>query len=100
MCCCRCAVDKHTTDSTPLFNINAVKKVEIVNVKQNIPTYLYNLSQSVMLMGSASLDLQFEYKHDYLGKVLGGGAAVILDLKPDIFTIFIPADIDSGCKRL
>ena len=66
-------MDKNTTNSTTLFNINAVNQVEKVNAKQNIPTYLYNLSQRVILMRSASFDLQFEYKHEYPGKVWGVG---------------------------
>ena len=66
-----------------------------VNAQQNIPIYVYNLSQRMILMRSASLDLQFEYKHEYPGKVWGIGAAAVLDLKPIIFTIFIPADIDN-----
>ena len=65
-------MDKNTTNSTKLFNINAVKRGG-VNAQQNIPIYVYNLSQRMILMRSASLDLQFEYKHEYPGKVWGWG---------------------------
>ena len=68
-------MDKNTTNSTKLFNINAVKKGGKVNAQQNIPTYVYNLSQRVILMRSASFDLQFEYKHEYPGKVWGMGGS-------------------------
>ena len=67
---------------TPLTAQNSLISMRLkgggVNAQQNIPIYVYNLSQRMILMRSASLDLQFEYKHEYPGKVWGmgvGGAA-------------------------